>query len=203
LVGQHVFTGQGIPESFKVTLGASQDLLAPIELTQKKTDGVVKLEWQPIPNARAFFISVMGGKSDGGDSGEMIMWTSSELPDMGFGLIDYQSNGNVEKWLGEKVLLPASATQCAVPKGIFGDEASGMLRMIAYGPESWLAYPPRPTDVKKPWEPEWQTKVRSKSTLFSMLGGMGERGAGNRPAPKDKEEKKANPVELLKGLFGR
>jgi hypothetical protein len=207
LVGQHTFTGQGIPESFKVTLGATQDLLAPIELKQKKADGAVNLEWQSIPHARGYFISVMGGKASGGDSGEMIMWTSSELPDMGFGLVDYQSNPNVDKWLGEKVILPATTTQCTVPKGIFGEEATGMLRMIAYGAESFLAYPPRPTDIKKPWEPDWQTKVRTKSTLFSMLGGFGERGErgerGNAGKQAPKEDKKPNPVDLLKGLFGR
>ena len=202
LVGQHIFTGEGIPDTFKVTLGPTQDLLAPIQLNQKKDDGAVALEWQSVANARGYFISVMGGQGGrDGEGGDMVMWTSSELPDMGFGLIDYQSNANLDKWLGEKVILPASATQCTVPKGIFGAEGAGMLRMIAYGSESYLAYPPRPTYVKKPWEPDWQTKVRSKSTLFSMLGGMAERSKEGRPAKKDEE--KPNPLNLLKGLLGR
>jgi hypothetical protein len=114
------------------------------------------------------------------------------------------------------VLLPASATKCAIPKGIFGsgggrgDDAGGMLRMIAYGSEAFFAFPPRPTDPKIAWEPDWQTKVRVKSTFMSMLGGMGgeSRSRGSREdapkdAPKAKEEKKPNPVDMLKGLFGR
>lgn len=218
LVGQHTFTGNGIPESFKVTLGAPQDLMPPIELSQAKVaEGGVNLEWKSIPHARAYFITAMGGKSDSrGEGGEMIFWTSSELPETGFGLMDYQSNGNIDKWLGEKVLLPASATKCAIPKGIFGsgggrgDDAGGMLRMIAYGSEAFFAFPPRPTDPKIAWEPDWQTKVRVKSTFMSMLGGMGgeSRSRGSREdapkdAPKAKEEKKPNPVDMLKGLFGR
>ena len=208
LVGQHTFTGDGIPDSFKVSLGAPQDLMPPIELNQVKIDGGFKLDWKSIPHARGYFISVMGAKSDGGDSAEMIVWTSSELADVGFSLIDYQSNANIDKWLKEKVILPASATTCAVPKGIFGEKASGMLRMIAYGSEAFFAYPPRPTNPKTAWEPDWNTKVRVKSTFTSMLGGF---GGGNetgrrvdqgQPPKEGMEEKKVTPGNLLKGLFG-
>jgi hypothetical protein len=45
-----------------------------------------------------------------------------------------------------------------------------MLRMIAYGTELNLAYPPRPTDPKIAWEPDWALKVRVKSVAFTMLG---------------------------------
>jgi hypothetical protein len=206
LVGQHAFVGNGIPDSFKVTLGAAQDLMLPIELNQQKRDGGVSLEWRSVPYARGYFIGVMGGKSDGGDSAEMIVWTSSEVPDVGFGLMDYQSNANIDKWINEKVILPASTTSCAVPRGIFGEEGGGMLRMIAYGSEAYFAYPPRPTDPKIPWEPDWQTKTRVKSTFTSMLGGFGEGGERERPRQQQrqpKEETKPNPVDLLRGIFGR
>lgn len=209
LVGQHAIVGNGMPETFKFALGAAQDLMPPIQLVQSKNETGFNLEWQNIPYARGYFIAVMGGKSDGGDSGEAIFWTSSELPDTGFGLLDYQSNSNVDKWLKEMVILPASANRCAVPKGIFPEGSGGMLRMIAYGSEAYFAYPPRPTDPKIAWEPEWQTKVRVKSTHFSMLGGIGG-GEGKRrtergqePRAEKKEETKPLAVELIKGLFGR
>ena len=140
LVGQHTFIGEGIPDSFKVTLGPPQDLMPPIDLKQTKTSGSVYLEWRSIPHARGYFIGAMGGKSDGGDSAEMIIWTSSEVPEVGFGLLDYQSNANIDKWIGEKVILPASANNCAVPAGIFGEQGGGMLRMIAYGSEAYFAH---------------------------------------------------------------
>jgi hypothetical protein len=203
LIGQHNFVGSGIPESFKVSLGAPQDLMPSIELKQTKKDGAVLLDWKTIPHARGYFVSVMGGKTDGnsGDnaSGEMIVWTSSELADFGFGLIDYQSNQDTDKWVKDKVIMPASATQCAVPKGIFPDGGAGMLRMIAYGSDAYFAYPPRPEDPKIAWEPDWQTKVRVKSVFSSILGGMGD--MGEKSVPK-KEEKKNKATDLLKNLFG-
>ncbi|MCU0938687.1 MAG: hypothetical protein MUC86_05980, partial [Burkholderiaceae bacterium] len=70
----------------------------------------------------------------------------------------------------DKVLLAPAVTQCAIPKGIFGRSKGAMLRMIAYGPELNLAHPPRPTDVKITWEPEWAVRVRTKSTAMAMLG---------------------------------
>jgi len=45
----------------------------------------------------------------------------------------------------------ADDTRCDVPKGIFGEDSGGMLRMIAYGSELNMAYPPRPTDPKIAW----------------------------------------------------
>ncbi len=206
LVGEHKFVGSGIPESFKVSLNAPQDLMPKIELQQTKNDGGFGLEWRTVPHARGYFISAMGGKSDGRDSSEMIVWTSSEVADFGFGLMDYQSNTNIDKWINEKVILNASATKCAIPKGIFGQDGGAMLRMIGYGSEAFFAFPPRPTDPKITWAPDWQTKVRVKSTFSSMLGGFGDAGNSRqerqeRQAPK--EEKKPNPVDLLRGLFGR
>ncbi|MFZ6657914.1 hypothetical protein [Undibacterium sp. TJN19] len=218
LVGQHQFTGNGIPDSFKVNLGPGQDLMAPIELAQTKKDGGVNLEWKSIANARGYFISVMGGQQSGNsDSAEVIVWTSSELPDFGFGLVDYQTNADVDKWINEKVILPASTTKCDVPKGIFGEQGTGMLRMIAYGSDAVFAYPPRPADTKIAWEPDWQTKVRVKSTFSSILGGMGDMGGrrsrqspqssqsspSDQPQkPEQKEEPKVKATDVLKGLLG-
>ncbi len=114
---------------------------------------MTQLSWQALPTARGYFIAAMGGKGDeSGDGAEMTLWTSSELPDSGFGLVDYQTNKSVDQWLKEKVLLAPTTTRCDVPKGIFGDgeEASGaMLRMIAYGTELQpgpSAAPDRPED---------------------------------------------------------
>ncbi|BBB60891.1 hypothetical protein UNDKW_2618 [Undibacterium sp. KW1] len=133
------------------------------------------------------------------------------MPDFGFGLVDYQANADVDKWLNEKVILPASTTKCDVPKGIFGDQGAGMLRMIAYGSDAYFAYPPRPSDPKIAWEPDWQTKLRMKSTYSSILGGMGDMGgrrsnnasqAEQQQRPEQKEEPKVKATDVLKGLLG-
>ena len=201
LVGQHRFVGDGVPESLTLTLAAPQDLMPAIALSQVKRDGGVHLEWQMIPHTRGYFISAMGAKSGGGDGADMIIWTSSELPDVGFGLIDYQSNADVDKWIKEKVILPADVKVCDIPKGIFGEQGGGMLRMIAYGSETFFAYPPRPNDAKLAWEPDWQSKVRVKSTFSSMVGGFGEATEQKTTPRQSQDEKKRNAVDLLKDIL--
>ncbi len=227
LVGEHGFTGQGVPDGFKFAIPAAQDLMPEIALKQTDAGGATQLEWAALPTARAYFIAAMGAKGapSGGNEVEMAFWTSSELPDTGSGLVDYQTNAAVDHWLQEKVLLAPSVTRCTVPKGIFGEGGGAMLRMIAYGSELNLVHPPRPADPKIAWEPEWAVKVRVKSVANAMLGiDMSEmqRGAGQRsqpqtrsaappqesPAPTAAPEKKLEDtvkdgVNVLRGIFGR
>jgi len=213
LVGQHSFTGQGVPESFQFGIAAAQDLMPEIKLTQTDKGGHVLLEWNALPTARAYFLGSMGSQGDG-DEPTLVIWTSSELPDSGFGLFDYQTNAAVDKWLKEKVLLAPSTTKCAVPKEA---AAQGMLRAIAYGTEVNMAYPPRPTDPKIPWEPDWNVKIRVKSMTTSMFGmgdmpGMGgmdgteemtdapEPTGEAAPAEQPKKKKKFNPFDVVKDV---
>ena len=224
LVGEHAFTGQGVPEGFKFGIGPQQDLMPAIELRQGDAGGATQLEWAALPTARAYFIAAMGAK--GGTEMEMVFWTSSEVPELGMGLIDYQTNPAVDRWLKEKVLLEPSVTKCTVPKGIFGEGGGAMLRMIAYGSELNLAHPPRPTDPKVAWEPQWAVKLRVKSVANAMLGmdmsGM-QRGSGRQGQPQgrqqgqpqgqpqdtapppveQKQEEKVDPVNILRGILGR
>ena len=94
--------------------------------------------------------------------------------DAGMGIFDYLPPSTVDKWIKEKVLLAPSVSQCAMPKGIFaatgGQSGGGVMQMIAFGPESNLAYPPKPADPKLAWNPEWNVRVRNKSTTTAMLG---------------------------------
>ncbi len=171
------------------------------------------LEWTALPTARAYFLGTMGGRE--GEEATMVLWTSSELPDSGFGLFDYQTNKAVDKWLGQKVLLTPTTTKCAVPKDAAGQ---GMLRAIAYGSELNMAYPPRPTDPKIAWEPDWNIKIRVKSMSTTMMGmegsGMGgmdaageedmsdapapDGEAGTTPATEEPKKKKKFGLEALK-----
>lgn len=170
LAGEHALSGEGVPADLRFTLAAAQDFMAPIALQQAGAlADALRLSWQAVPNARAYFLNAMSGNEQGGVS-EVVFWSSAEVPDFGMGLLDYASPANVDQWLREKVLLAPAVTQCAIPQGIFAKGQGGMLRMIAYGPELNLAHPPRPTDVKIPWEPEWAVRVRTKSTAMAMLG---------------------------------
>jgi len=212
LAGPHSFTGQGVPESFKFDIAAAQDIMPEIKLRQTDKGGSILLEWNAIPHARAYFLGSMGARE--GEDTTVVLWTSSELPDSGFGLFDYQTNAAVDRWLKEKVLLPPTTTKCAVPKEVAGQ---GMLRAIAYGSEVNMAYPPRPTDTKIAWEPDWNVKIRVKSMATSMFGmpDMSEMGGADdagdmtdAPAPSDsapateepKKKKKFNPFDAVKDV---
>ena len=206
LIGDHLFKGQGVPEGFKFSLGQAQDIMPPLELNQRNKDGATQLEWKGLPTARAYFISAMGARGEN----EMVFWTSSEVPENGTGLVDYQTNAAVDRWLKEKALLSPDARTCTVPKGIFGDGA--MLRMIAYGTELNLAHPPKPANPNQVWEPQWAVKVRLKSVANAMLGmdSMGEksgsgqqrRGNADQPQGEGTLEGVGKGLDKLKGVFG-
>jgi hypothetical protein len=166
LQGDHTVTGEGVPPGMRFTLGANQDLMPEIELAaQGDLQASVALQWKSLPTARAYFLNAFGAKGT-----DFIIWSSADLPDAGMGLFDFLSNANIVRWTNEKVLLPASTTQCAVPRGIFAGSEGAMLRMIGYGPESGFVQPPRPTDPRVAWEQQWVTLTRVKSTLMTALG---------------------------------
>ena len=204
LQGEHRITGQGVPDSLKFTLGAQADFMPDIALQQQgaPADGIV-LSWQPVARAGAYFISVMAKQGQ-----DMVLWSSAEVPDMGGGLIDFLPAATMERWVKDKVLLGPDTTRCQIPKGILkdgGEAGAGMLSMIAYGPETNLAWPPRPADPKQPWTPEWNVRVRTKSTASAVLGmdlgGMGqdqETPAGDASQPAEKE---STGKKLLRGLL--
>ena len=208
LVGEHGFSGNGVPPGFRFQIPPAQDLMPPLQLQSADAAGATELRWNSIATARAYFAAGMGARADN----EMVIWTSSELPDSGMGLIDYQTNPAVDRWLREKVLLAPTTTQCTVPKGVFTAEGS-MLRVIAYGNELNLAHPPRPAKPKADWAPVWALKLRVKSvaTVMPGMGDMPQMPAGGRDAapsgqPGQGGEDKPGDLlpkagDLLKGIF--
>lgn len=211
LVGEHQVLGEGVPASMRFTLGSAQDLMPAIDLrtTGKPLDSM-GTNWQPVRNARAYYLHAMSQNGD-----DMVMWSSAETPDTGMGLFDYLPNATIDRWLKERVLLPAEATQCAIPRGIFatgaGRESTPMLRMMAYGGESHIVHPPRPADPKAPWTPEWAVRVRVKAHTMAMLGeeqgDMRGTGSSDMPPTAEREEggmaPQVNPINVLRGIFGR
>ena len=205
LVGEHSFTGTGLPEGFRFQIAAAQDLMPPLNLQTQDSAGATQLNWTAAPTARAYFVSAMGTN----EKNEMVLWTSSEQPDTGMGLVDYQTNAAVDRWLREKVLLIPTTTTCTVPKGVLGPEGA-MLRVIAYGSELNLVHPPRPANPSTPWEPVWAAKVRVKSVASAMTGLSAMSGASESPGrssnsatPAEPAGEAASPLNILRGIFGR
>jgi hypothetical protein len=205
LTGEHAFSGSGVPEGFRFQIPAAQDLMPPLDLKTSDAGGAVDLSWSAAPTARAYFAAGMAA----GANEEMVLWSSSELPDTGFGLTDYQPKGAIDRWLKDKVLLAPTTTRCTVPKGVFSGEGA-MLSVIGYGNELNLAYPPRPADAKAAWEPVWAAKVRVKSVASAMLGmpelGGIDKSAESQPAAgpeREPEAKKPSALDILRGVLGR
>jgi hypothetical protein len=172
LVGQHRITGNGVPESLQFELGKNADFMPKLLLSSRGALAEsIALEWQPVERSRGYFLHAVAMLDDR----SLVVWTSSEIAGAGHELLNYLNGPDIDRWLKQKVLLPAATTRCAVPKGIFqppGNDRQGVasLSMIAYGPETNLAWPPRPADPKRPWDPEWNVRVRTKSTATAMLG---------------------------------
>jgi hypothetical protein len=197
LAGEHAVSGEGVPASLRFAIGEKQDFMERMNLAAAgDPKGPVTSSWTAVSAARAYFLSAVGGAGD-----DLILWSSSEVPEAGLGLMDYLANAQVDQWVKEKVLLPATTQQCAIPSGIFGNAGGAMLRGIAYGNELNLLHPPRPSDAKllAAWNPEWTLRVRVKSTAMTMLG-----QDAQSSRPQQKKEEPANPLDLLrKGIFGR
>jgi hypothetical protein len=191
--------------------------MAPLEITARgPKSGPTALSWQSVPTAQGYFMQGLGFRQDGN---EMIIWTSSEVQDAGHGLLGYLPNDFLRRMISEKVVLPASASTCTIPKGVFDGVDGAMVNGVAYGEELNVAQPPRPADPKIAWEPIWAVKVRVKSTGMVPLGmeDMEDARASRRgterapranPQNAPREEKAPNPmddaadaVNKLKGIF--
>jgi hypothetical protein len=212
--GDQLVHGSATPD-IRFVIGERQDFLAPFETTAKGAfPGPFALGWKSIPNAQGYFLQAIGHRES---TGEMIIWSSSELQDTGWGLMTFLPNDFLHKMIADKVVLPPDITTCAIPAGIFEGVQGAMVQTIAYGEELNLVHPPRPADPKVAWEQIWTAQVRVKSTGMVPLG-MGEgdeaprRGtrppasAGQQAPPKDAAppspaDDALDAVKSLKGLF--
>jgi len=214
LAGSHRITGAGVPESLRFELGGNAEFMPKIALrTQGQTTDALALSWQPVDRARAYFLNAFAMQNQN----TMVIWSSAETAGAGHELHQYLSGSYIDRWLKEKVLLPPATTNCTIPKGIFaasdggagqgGMGGMGTLNMIAYGPETHLVWPPKPTDPEalKTWDPEWNVRVRTKSTAMSMLGM--DLGGVDASAPRDDDDpaqpqqEEGKGKKLLRGLL--
>jgi hypothetical protein len=168
LVGEHSVRGNYSPD-IKFALDADQDFLGALNLVTnaKAPAGHVNLGWNLVPNAQAYFASAVGG----GQNETVVMWTSSEVQAMAFGIADYLAPGDITRLVGQKVLMGPATRACAVPKeAVDAMGQGGIVQMTAYGGEANFVYPPRPSDPKVAWNKQWEVKVRYRSATGGLLG---------------------------------
>ena len=220
LRGDHVVSGNYSPE-VRFTVDERHDFMAPVSFdpVRKTPAGAFQVKWQPIQTAIGYFATAMG---QGGNQNDVVMWSSSEVQEMGPQLMDYLPPAEVQRLIREKVVMSPQTTECALPAGIFKSEGA-MFNFIAYGEELNVVHPPRPKDPKQVWEQIYAVKVRVKSTGMTMLaeGDMSSsrpRAPSRTDAPgQPPEERAATPpapapgtgdvlqegVNILRGIFGR
>jgi len=195
LKGDHVIAGSYTPE-IRFAVGERHDFMAPVAFdpVRKTPGGAFVLKWAPLPTAIGYFATAVG---QGEKKDDIVMWSSSEVQEMGHALMDYLPPAEVARLIREKVVMPPQTNECAVPAGVFGREGA-MLNFIGYGDELNLVHPPRPKDRNEVWEPQWAVKLRLKSTAMTMLAESeaGETGARRGSAQRGVEspaERAAEP----------
>jgi hypothetical protein len=221
LLGDHRIKGSYSPD-ITFTLTDKHEFMEPVNLTQTKSGGGIKMTWNGVANAHGYFASAMGGREGAED---VVFWSSSSSREFGDQLMTWLPPREVARLVKERVVLPASTTECVVPAQFVAAAPSAFVRFIAYGEEANFVHPPRPQDPKVEWKQEWAAKVRLKSTVSAMLGdqgmGGGSRSRGSRAAETDgapsgggtsqgSGQTAADPVQegvkegvkALKGLFG-
>lgn len=192
LVGDHRVTGDGVAANLAFAIPSTHDFMPQVELTGRgPLTASVPLEWRAVAGATGYFGHAMASKGD-----DTIMWTSSEQPEAGWGLIDLVSPSQVERWIRERVIMPTSTTRCQIPAGIFAGTDGAMGRLVAYGPELSRAAPGQ--------NPEWVMRLRLMSSGMTQLGEeSGRRGrSGSGGGSSGGGNPLSNPVDtILRGIF--
>jgi hypothetical protein len=210
LVGAHTIKANYAPQ-IDFTLNQNQDFLPAINVTgnQKSASGAVPLAWNPVAGSKGFVVTAIGGGQD-----VVVMWTSAQIQTAWMGMApDYLTEHDIEKLQGLKALLPGDATTCTVPAEVTGAAQGLIYGITAYGGETNIAYPPRPSDPNTPWNIAWETKVRYRSTTGGMLGqsmggmmGMGggqSQPAGNTGDQSGQKKKKGFGIgDMMKSAAG-
>jgi hypothetical protein len=198
LAGAHAVKAAFSPD-INFTLDSSQDFLPPVNVTgnSKSASGAVPLTWAAMQRSKGFIVTAVGG----GQDNTVVMWTSAEMQTPFMGLSpEYLTASDVERLQAKKALLPGTATGCTVPAEVSNAAQALMYGVTAYGGDTVMSYPPRPEDVNTPWNIQWQTKVRYRSTTGGLLGqdmGMGASQDDGKTGEKSDGKKKKKS-----GMFG-
>jgi len=182
LKGDHVISGNYSPE-IRFAVSERHDFMEAVAFdpVRKTQAGAFAVKWNSVPTATGYFATAVG---QGENQNDVVMWSSSEVQELGHALMDYIAPAEVARLIREKIVMPPQTTECMVPAGIFKGEGS-MFNFIAYGDELNLVHPPRPKDPKQVWEQIWAVKLRLKSTAMTMLGE--DEGGGRRSRSSTRE----------------
>lgn len=203
LLGAHRITANYGKE---IGFNLAEDFMPALEArTSAAASGASQLSWKGLDKATGYYAWAIGAKDTGGGSQptEMVWWASSRERAFGGPLWDWISPAGVRKLIAAGTVMPPEQRDCMIPAEVIKASGEGiMVNLQAYGPQADFAYPPRPADASKPWNPEWIARVRFRSSTMlipgmeaAMAGSMGE--AGTTAAPEKPRKPKCKG---LKGL---
>ncbi len=200
LVGDHVVRGNYSPE-IRFALSPGQDFLAPVKVTSNTASGsgAVPVAWQSVPNARAWLVSAMGATQ----SGDMVIWTSSETQLSMMGMIDYLGQDEIDRLVQQRALLSPGTTQCTVPAEVAQRVQGAMLNVTALGPEANFSHPARPANARSNWTPDWTAKLRTRSAYMGMLGMDMEAMVRGRSSESEQQPQQRRKRSLRDRLLGQ
>jgi hypothetical protein len=179
LLGAHRIASTYAPE---ISFTLADDFMPPLQATGRELpSGAVALNWGALPKATGYYAWGIGAGADGGDSRDMVWWTSSSTQQFGGPMSDWVSPSTAARLVQAGTVMAPSQTSCTVPAEV---RAAGgpmlMTQLYAYGPQADFAYPPRPESARTPWNPEWIARVRFRANTMVMLGMPGLSDAGER-----------------------
>jgi hypothetical protein len=206
LLGAHRITANYAKE---IGFTLADDFMPPLQAsTSDAPGGGSKLAWGGLEKATGYYAWAMGAKDMGrGDAPtEMVWWASSKQQAFGGPLWDWISPAGVRKLIAAGTVMPPEQRDCTVPAEVIKASGEGlMISLQAYGPQADFAYPPRPADTRKAWNPEWIARVRFRSSTMLIPGmeGMGMGGMGRSTADAPEAPPKKPKCKGLKGLAER
>lgn len=193
--------------SKEIAFTLSEDFMPPLQAsTSSAAGGGSKLAWTGLDKATGYYAWAIGTKDRGrgGAPSEMVWWASSKQQAFGGPLWNWISPAGVRKLIAAGTVMPPEQRDCTIPAEVI--KASGealMISLQAYGPQADFAYPPRPADTRKAWNPEWIARVRFRSSTMLIPGMEGMSGLGSATANEPEAPPRKPKCKGLRSLAER
>lgn len=209
LIGAHRVAGNYSPE---IAFTLAKDFMQPLRsTTTAQASGSILLGWQSIPDVTGYLAFLSGGKQGpNGQMGDMVMWTSSATRQFGGALTDWLTPAQVAGLVRDRTVMAPSTTSCVIPAEVRRDTPDFRFGVLtAFGPMEEFSYPPRPADLRQPWNLQWTARIRHRSTTSWMEAqGMtmgGDMTAQDRPpAGNQQDQSRCRPRRggVIGGVLG-
>ncbi len=201
LLGAHRIASTYAPE---IAFNLADDFMPALRpATRDMPSGAVNLSWNALEKATGYYAWVIATGGDGGNSRDMVWWTSSSKQAFGGPMSDWISPAAARQLVADGTVMPPSQTTCAIPAEV---KAAGgpimMTQLFAYGPQADFSYPERPARAPASWSPEWIARVRFRANAMVMHGMPGMGGADDGEEQSGRSEPEQPALPRCRGLRG-